>query len=228
MPRLAPGTTAAIIHGRRTKVMNFTDAELERQAIADERDALAREREALEGEREEFGEVEELAAAKEQAEARVAELERERIDSRVFYAEVQRCAIAEARVDVLEKALAKAPCAWPAGTWTTECTECDPCLTHALLSKCPQPTASVCTGCGRGVDSIERCDVCAKGLRSETPVPDDAALRALATAVAVLIAANDEGRGLDRPRPDIAWRNVKKAYEAWVKVAASVTGSAPP
>lgn len=53
-----------------------------------------------------------------------------------------------------------------------------------------------------------------------TPAPDEtAALRAriaeldaLRVAVGTLIDANDEARGIDRPRPDIAWRDVKRAY----------------
>lgn len=47
-------------------------------------------------------------------------------------------------------------------------------------------------------------------------------LRVLGDAVLELIAANDESRGLDRPRPDIAWRNVKRAHEAWAKTLLGV------
>ncbi len=41
-------------------------------------------------------------------------------------------------------------------------------------------------------------------------------LRALAKAVGVLIDANDASNGLNRPRPDIAWRDVKKAHLEWL------------
>lgn len=67
------------------------------------------------------------------------------------------------------------------------------------------------------VDDLEPC--------SETAAPDDRALRRLAVAVAVLIAANDDSRGLDRPMPDLAWRDLKKAYSTWREAAASPTGS---
>lgn len=61
-----------------------------------------------------------------------------------------------------------------------------------------------------------------KDQRPETPsVTELEALRGLCTAVSQLVAANDESLGWNRPRSDIAWRDVKRAYEALSSVAGS-------
>lgn len=76
---------------------------------------------------------------------------------------------------------------------------------------------------GADLDIVIAQHVAGVTARTETASSTELeALRGLYTAVSKLVAANDETRGLNRPRPDIAWRDVKQAYERM----GSVTGGA--
>jgi hypothetical protein len=72
--------------------------------------------------------------------------------------------------------------------------------------------------------SADRCDRCLSVMTRDTferPLADEVlALRRLARTVGRLIAANDRTSIL-APRPDIAWRDVRKAYADLEKAAPS-------